>query len=289
MTAPHLSVIAPVYNEGAILPELARRCAEAARRVDPAAEVILVDDASTDNTRQLAPALPARVLHLPENRRQLRATQAGLAEARGEVVVVLDGDLQDPPELIPELVAALTPGLDVVFAVKRSRQDPWWFHVGRAGYAALLALPGARAVPPGSGAYCAMRRPVAARVAALQLPDGNLAPLLVALGVRFGTVEYAKAPRYDGQSRVGLWGLIREAIPSLALTGALSALLGWGGAALVAAALLLRPPFPATMALISIAAALGAAAVGLNRQARAVLAQPRQPRDPGSDPDGGRV
>lgn len=285
-----LSVVAPVYNEAAILPELARRCVDAARQVDPEAEVILVDDASTDGTRALAPTLPATVLHLPENRRQLRATQAGLAAAQGEMVVVIDGDLQDPPEVIPALVAALHDDLDVVFAVKHSRQDPWWFHVGRAAYALLLALPGARAVPPGAGAYCVMRREVARRAAGVRLPDGNLAPLLIALGVRHGTVSYAKGPRYDGQSRVGLWGLVAEAIPSLVLTGAIPALLGWSAVACALAALVLPPPLPATLLLL--AASLSASALALGWRARRVLARPAEmcdeSNDEGASPDGGR-
>jgi len=223
-----LSVVAPVYNEARVLPELAARCAAAALKADPTAEVLLVDDASTDDTPAVSAALsaPVRVLRLAKNRRQFGATQAGLAAAQGALVVVLDGDLQDPPEHLTALVARLRaePDLDVVFATKRSRDDPWWFLLGRAAYAALLALPGARAVPPGAGAFCVMRQRVAQTVAALDLPDANLAPVLIALGVRYGTVDYAKAARYDGVSRVGPLGLIAEAVPSLALTGALTSL-----------------------------------------------------------------
>lgn len=269
-----LTVVVPVYNEAAILPELARRCAAAAAAADPTAEVLLVDDASTDSTRQLAADLrpPVRVLHLPTNRGQLGATFAGLREATGDVIVVLDGDLQDPPEHIPALVATLRsrPDLDVVFATKTRRDDPGWFLIGRAAYAALLSLPGARAVPPGCGAYCAMRPALAARVAALAVPDGNLAPLLVALGARSASVGYEKAARYDGQSRVGGWGLIREAIPSLALTGALTALAGWSAAALALAAALNGGATGAALA--AAAVGLGATALALAAWARRVLA-----------------
>lgn len=243
--------------------------------------MLLVDDASTDSTRQLAADLrpPVRVIHLPANRGQLGATFAGLREAAGDVIVVLDGDLQDPPEHIPALVATLRsrPDLDVVFAAKTRRDDPAWFLLGRAAYAALLSLPGARAVPPGCGAYCAMRPALAARVAALAVPDGNLAPLLVALGARSASVGYEKVARYDGQSRVGPWGLLREAIPSLALTGALTALAGWSALALTAAAVLTGG---ATGATLAVAAAIAAVAAGaLAAWARRVLA-PTKPRGP---------
>jgi hypothetical protein len=268
-----LSVVAPVYNEAAILPELARRCAAAAIAAAPDAEVLLVDDASTDATRKVAAALvpPVRVLHLPANRGQLGATFAGLREARGDVIVVIDGDLQDPPEHIPALVATLRsrPDLDVVFAAKTRRDDPAWFLVGRAAYGALLSLPGARAVPPGCGAYCAMRPALAARVAALAVPDGNLAPLLIALGARSAVVGYEKVARYDGRSRVGAWGLVREAIPSLALTGALSALAGWSSVALTLVAALTSGP--ASLGLVVAAAALAVAGLAVATWARRVL------------------
>lgn len=241
-----LSVVAPVYNEAAILAELASRCAAAAAAVDGRWEVLLVDDCSTDATREIALAFAAdpalvgiRVLHLDRNRGQFGATRAGLAAARGETVVVLDGDLQDPPELIPALVERLraSNAVDVVFATKLRRDDPLWFRVGRWGYAALLAIPGARVVPPGAGAYSAMTASVAGRVARLGLPDANLAPVLVALGVRFDTVRYEKVARYDGVSRVGPLGLIVEAIPSFALTGALTAWARASGVVLGGAAL----------------------------------------------------
>ncbi|HMV67008.1 MAG TPA: hypothetical protein PKA64_09170, partial [Myxococcota bacterium] len=115
----------------------------------------------------------------------------------------------------------------------------------------------------------------------------NLAPALVALGVRYGTVSYAKGPRYDGRSRVGPVGLVREALPSLALTGAATALLTWTAVAVGLGSLLLPIPFPARMAGGLIAAALAAAGFEVRRRARAVLARASQPHEPGRGPTGG--
>ncbi|MCB9663510.1 MAG: glycosyltransferase [Alphaproteobacteria bacterium] len=268
--SPRVSVVAPVYNEAGVLHELARRCLAAARRVDPEAEVVLADDASTDATQELSRSLPAgvRVVRLPTNRGQLGATKAGLAAALGEIVVVLDGDLQDPPERIPHLVAALEaqPELDGLLAVKVSRRDPLWFRLGRAGYALLQRAPGARRVPSGAGAYCALRRATARRVAACGVEQANLAPLLVALDARLDVLPYVKTGRYDGHSRVGLAGLVREALGSLALTGALAAAAGWLAALLALLGLGRRRAGPVVLA----ALLLGAARAATRRARRAL-------------------
>lgn len=273
--SPRVSVVAPVHNEAAVLVELATRCLAAARRIDPEAEVVLADDASTDGTRALAAGLPdgVRVVHLPVNHGQLGATKAGLAAARGEIIVVLDGDLQDPPERIPHLVAALqaAPHVDAVLAVKASRRDPAWFRAGRLGYALLQRLPGGRRVPSGAGAYCALRRPLAQRVAASGVEQANLAPLLVALDARLATLPYHKTDRYDGRSRVGLSGLVREAVGSLALTGGLAAATGWLAAGLFALAVRDRRLAPL---LLPAAVALAATGAVATSRARRALAPP---------------
>lgn len=219
-----VTVTAPVHNEAAVLAELGARCLAAVRTVDRQGAVLLIDDASTDQTR--AVPLPKGVtLHtLPRNQGQLGATKVGLARAQGEIVVVLDGDLQDPPETVPELVRLLdgTPGVDAVFAVKRSRQDAAWFVAARAVYGLLSRLPGTRPIPRGAGSYVALRAPLARRIAATSVGSANLAALVVALGARTATVEYDKAARVDGESRVGVVGLVKEALGSLLLTGTLS-------------------------------------------------------------------
>lgn len=222
MTAPTLSVVIPIHNEVATLPELARRTVAAARRADPAFEVILVDDGSTDDPASVPLPEGARLHRLPANRGQLGATLAGLAEARGRYVVVLDGDLQDPPEPIPDLVRAArrAVGRDAVLMVKHRRDAPAWFHAARTGYDLLQAVPGAQALPTGAGSYLCMRGELARRVARVRASEGNLAALVVGLGARVTTLPYAKAPRLDGDSRVGGVGLFREGLFSLVWTGA---------------------------------------------------------------------
>ena len=130
-----ISVVIPLYDEAEIVAELGARCVAAMQAVDEEWELVLVDDGSSDGTADRARAVegPVVVHVLPENRGQWGATRAGLAVARGETVVVMDGDLQDPPELLPQLIQAWRGAPDaVVFAVKRSRQDALWMRIAVA-------------------------------------------------------------------------------------------------------------------------------------------------------------
>ena len=219
----NLTVVAPVFNEAGVLRELAARGADAARATDLDFEVLRIDDASTDTTPAIAATLdsPVFVHRLPTNQGQFGAIQEGIRRATGDLIVVLDGDLQDPPEAIVDLVARWDPDTPVVFAVKRSRKDVWWFTVGNTLYR-LAVRAGGVVVPPGAGTYCLMHRDIAGDIAKMHIQQVNLSALISALGCRHGLVEYDKAARYDGVSRVGLLGLVREALSSLAITGALS-------------------------------------------------------------------
>ncbi len=212
-----LSMVVPLHNEGATAAELVVRCAAAAERTGLTWELLVVDDASSDDTvdNLETAGVPLRLIRLPDNRGQWGATREGLARAAGTCVVVLDGDLQDPPELIPLLVEAWEgdPGV-AVFAVKTQRSDPIWFRCGVAGYRGLQALLGGR-IPRGAGSFCLLPRALATRLSRLTLPHANLAAAVVALGVRTREVPFSRSARKDGRSRVGPVGLAREALGSL--------------------------------------------------------------------------
>ena len=207
---PAVSVVVPVFNEADVLGELVSRCVAAIASA-PTWELVVVDDASTDGTRSIAAGLcvdpRVRVEHLAANRGQLGATLHGLAASRGEWVVVLDGDLQDPPEVIGDLIATQQRlGVPVVLAVKAGRHDPVWMRAGSAVYHALqrLALPGA--VPGGMGSFALFPGAVARAMAGVALPRGNLGAVLLASRLPFATVPSRKAERpAPGWARVGWW------------------------------------------------------------------------------------
>lgn len=282
MSAPGLSIVAPMYNEGRIVGEFVARCTRAAERSGLDFEIVIADDASSDDTpRQLAalardPRL--RPCRLPRNAGQFGATQAGLRAARGRWVVVLDGDLQDPPEHIPQLVAALAaaePSVLAVLAVKSQRDDPTLFMVGQFLFHRLQHALGRVRLPLGAGTYCIMRRAVADRVAMAGFRRANLSALVAVaartLGGGLATLPYDKAARYDGSGRVGWRGLVAEALESLAVTGALPRLGMLFAAALVAAAACAAHP-AARLALLAAGAGVAAAALAVGRRTRRGLA-----------------
>jgi undecaprenyl-phosphate 4-deoxy-4-formamido-L-arabinose transferase len=128
MTVPDLSVVIPVYNEKDNLPELIDRCLVACGKTGRSFEIILVDDGSRDGSRDIIchaadrhPEVAAVILN--RNYGQHSAVLAGLDQSRGEIVVTLDADLQNPPEEIPNLVREMDRGVDVVGTVRENRQD----------------------------------------------------------------------------------------------------------------------------------------------------------------------
>lgn len=238
MTAPALSVVVPLFNEAATLPELVARCVRAAELACPEGwELLLVDDGSTDATEAVFAGLerpePVSLLRLDANQGQFRALQHGLRQARGELVCLLDGDLQDPPELFAELVAALgAADADVAaaFAVKSRRHDPLAFRLAQGAFHRLQAALSKGSLPLGASSYCLLRAEAARQVAAVRWRHGNVAAVVAALGQRSVIVPYVKAARADAASRIGLAGHIGEGVAALAMTGALGRLLRIGAA-----------------------------------------------------------
>src|SRR5205085_5597296 len=128
---PRYSFVVPVFNEEETLPELERRVTAVIDGLDGPAEVILVDDGSVERTAELAADLNRRdprfkLLRFTRNFGHQMAITAGLDHAQGDAVVIMDGDLQDPPEVVPELIARWREGYEVVYAIRQDRSaEPW--------------------------------------------------------------------------------------------------------------------------------------------------------------------
>lgn len=164
---PAVSIVLPVYQCRPALDELHRRLTATLESAGTPFEIIFVDDASPDGSGQSINALCAedarvRVIVHEARRGQHAALVTGLAASRGEAVVTLDADLQDPPEAIPDLLRALASGYGAVYAGRRGRYEP----VTRLATSWLFkhAVSIVTGMPSDAGAFIAMRRDVAQRI-----------------------------------------------------------------------------------------------------------------------------
>lgn len=131
MSAIELSLVIPVFNEEENLTELIQRCVAVCDATAKRYEIVFVDDGSKDKSRQILSDVAAKkdgnivAVLLNRNYGQHPAVLAGLAQSRGDVIVTLDADLQNPPEEIPRLLAKIDEGCDVVGSVRENRRDSW--------------------------------------------------------------------------------------------------------------------------------------------------------------------
>jgi glycosyltransferase involved in cell wall biosynthesis len=200
---PKISVIIPCFNEEAVLPALFARLSTAAATWNSDYEIICVDDGSRDRTWEILRAQNAsdprwRSLCFSRNFGHQTAVSAGLHFAGGDAVVVIDADLQDPPEEISRLLAKWRDGFEVVFATRKQRRDPLPKKILAWGFYRLLAkmtpLPMAR----DAGDFCLLDRKVVAVMNSLPERSRYLRGLRTWCGFRQVSVEFERAGRAAG-------------------------------------------------------------------------------------------
>ncbi len=241
---PSVSVVIPVFNEAPTLVDLHERLVRTLTEIGRPWEVIFVDDGSVDDSPSILRALHARdaavrVVRFNRNYGQHAAVFAGMERARGEVVVTLDADLQNPPEEIPRLLERIDDGIDVVGGRRVSRHDPW---IRRAASWAMnrvtSAVVGVRMRDYGC-MLRAYRRPVVDQI----VRGAEISRFIPALANSFASsvaeVPVDHAPRRAGRSKYGPFRLLRLTfdlltgfsllpIQTVSLTGILVSALGLG-------------------------------------------------------------
>ena len=235
--APELSIVLPVHDEEPVLPELHRRLLSVLDGLELSYELLYVDDGSQDGSLDLLRRLAhddrrVGVLVLSRCFGHQAALTAGLDHARGRAVVLMDSDLQDPPEVIPALVARWREGYDVVRSRRRARPGESGFKRATAWayYRMLRTLAGVE-IPADSGDFSLMTAPAAAAVRGLRERSRFLRGLVAWIGFRQTFVPYDRGPRPAGRSKYDVGGMT-----ALALTGLFSmsrrplALVGVAGA-----------------------------------------------------------
>lgn len=272
-----LSVVVPLYNEHEVIQAMYARVTAVLVGLQVTYELVLVDDGSRDGTSHMLRELAAKdstvtAVFLSRNFGKEAALTAGLEHAGGEAVIIMDADLQDPPELIPQMMQAWDAGAEVVCMRRRSRMGESWFKRFSAhGFYRLLNAISDVDIPPDTGDFRLLSRK--AVDALLQLNERNryMKGLFAWIGLPTTVIEYDRMPRIAGATKwdyLNLFNLAFQGITSfstaplrLAMAGGLlTALFGvlftlW----IVVKALVLGDPVQGYPSLISMIAILGGA------------------------------
>jgi dolichol-phosphate mannosyltransferase len=222
MARPELSLIIPIYNEEEVLPQLESRLQELLKTLAVDTEVVFVNDGSKDDSidilRQMAEREPRyRVVGFARNFGHQRAITAGMDVARGKAVVVMDADLQDPPEVIVEMMVKWREGFDVVYGRRRSREGESWFKLITAKmfyrlFAAMIPIE----VPLDTGDFRLMSRRVVLALRSLRESHRFVRGLVAWVGFKQTAVEYDRAARAAGETKYPLKKMLAFAFDGIA-------------------------------------------------------------------------
>jgi dolichol-phosphate mannosyltransferase len=216
--SPQLTIIVPIFNEEGSMPELYRRVVSVLDRAATSWELILVDDGSTDGSAQAIESLArkdrrVRPVLFARNFGHQIAVTAGLDHARGEAVVIIDADLQDPPELIPDLVRRWKEGYEVVYAVRTERVGESWFKTATASlFYRMIARITDVHIPLDTGDFRLLDRKVVDALRHMRERHRFLRGMAAWVGFRQVGVPYKREARFAGETKYPFRKMFRLAI-----------------------------------------------------------------------------
>jgi len=218
---PVLSVVIPVFNEEEVLPVLFERLRQTLSRLqDVPYEILFVNDGSVDRSEEQLREFCARephtiLLNLSRNFGQQASITAGLQRSSGACVVVLDADLQDPPELMPELIQRWRENCQVVVARRRSRGEPLFRRLVFAAFHRVLGALSDYPLDLGAGVFGLMDRKVVNHMLAMSEQNRFLPGMRSWLGFTRGMVEYDRPERVAGKPKQTLRRLFRYGLDAI--------------------------------------------------------------------------
>ncbi len=218
---PTLSVVAPCFNEEGVLHELYRRINGVLDGAGESWELVLVNDGSRDRTPQIMRELHAqdprvKVVDFARNFGHQVAVTAGMDYARGDAVVLIDADLQDPPELILEMLAKWREGIEIVYAVRAARQGETWFKefTAKAFYRIIYKITDID-IPKDTGDFRLMDRKVVEALKTMREKHRFLRGMSVWVGFRQAGVTYVRAERYAGETKYPFKKMLKFALDGI--------------------------------------------------------------------------
>ena len=219
--SPILSVVVPCYNEQEVIQTTHARLTEVLPGIEADYELLYVNDGSRDRTigmlREIERNDPrVRVLTFSRNFGHQAAVTAGVQHARGDAVVLIDADLQDPPEVIGEMVAKWNQGYHVVYGVRRSREGETKFKLATARtFYRMLNKLSEVPIPLDTGDFRLMDRCVVDQLNAMPERDRFIRGMVSWIGFRQTMVEYDRAKRFAGESKYPLRKMLKFALDGI--------------------------------------------------------------------------
>lgn len=218
---PVFSIIAPIYNERESMPELLRRVSAVMDGLGEPWELILVDDGSSDGSTEEIRRLAVQDEHVrpvifARNFGHQIAVTAGLDYSRGDAVVIIDSDLQDPPEVIAELVAKWREGYEVVYAVRAEREGESWFKTFTASlfYRLIFRITDIK-IPLDTGDFRLMDRKVVNVMNSMRERDRFLRGMSAWVGFKQVGVAYKRAARFAGSTKYPFRKMLKLALNAI--------------------------------------------------------------------------
>ncbi len=215
------SFVIPVFNEEKVLGELFKRFESVLGQLDGAAEVLLIDDGSSDQSYELLKQQYEKdsrfkVLKFSRNFGHQNAVTAGLDQALGHAVIIMDADLQDPPEVVFDMIRQWRAGFDVVHAVRQTRQGETWFKLATANlfYRFLEKITETKIVR-NSGDFRLMDRKVVQAFCRLREQHRFMRGLSCWIGFKQGCVFYERQARFAGETKYPLKKMMRLAVNAI--------------------------------------------------------------------------
>lgn len=218
---PQLSVVAPCYNEELVIDEFYRRTKQACEDQGVSHEIVLINDGSADKTLELSCRLADRdpsvvVVDLSRNHGHQLALSAGLTVCEGERILIIDADLQDPPELLGEMIAKMEAGADVVYGKRRTRSGESRFKLLTASwfYRLIDRLSDTR-IPTDTGDFRLISR--RALDVLLRMPERHrfIRGMVSWIGFRQVPIEYDRDPRFAGETKYPFAKMLRFAVDAV--------------------------------------------------------------------------
>ncbi|WP_028606013.1 glycosyltransferase family 2 protein [Ottowia thiooxydans] len=220
-STPSISCVMPAYNEAGGLAAVAERVLAALKALSPQVEIIIVNDGSRDDTSAIARRLCAehpqlRLLDLSRNFGKEAALTAGLEAASGDVVILMDADGQHPVSLFPDMLEKWRQGSDVVYAVRRSREDQSGIHKRLANlFYSLVNFGNQVKIPAGAGDFRLLDRQVVRALNSLPERHRFMKGLYAWVGFPSIAIDYLPLEREGGQSNFRLRGALRLGVTGL--------------------------------------------------------------------------